>query len=175
MIYYRCSASYRPVKDTFFTANKTPPDVLILMPDYWEDSGRDEVLLKLIHACRDWREHFPSRLSLWTRLDGKRADETTAYIKRSKSSPLELHPRTIESRTTMGKLSFWSSLMFADSKPRQSLIPCSHSLDTRARPFEFWSNTSLVSSRSSAPWLYTAGDLPLLHELSLGVILMPLS
>ena len=79
------------MKNTFAPINKIPQEVLSLIPDYWEDSSRDEGLIKLTHICRSWREVFTLYPSLWTRLDCISADKVRTYIERSKSSPLDIH------------------------------------------------------------------------------------
>ena len=79
------------MKNTFALVNKTPPEILSLIPDYWEDDHKDETLIKLTHVCRGWREIFISRPSLWTDLDCTNVDKTRVYIDRSKSSPLQIH------------------------------------------------------------------------------------
>ena len=71
--------------------NKIPPDVLSLIPNYWENSFRDEDLIKLTHVCRSWRELFTLCPLLWTRMDRTSVDETKTYIERSKTSPLEIY------------------------------------------------------------------------------------
>ena len=84
------------MQNTFAPISRIPPDVLSLIPDYWErlryrdwrDADRDVV--SLAHVCRGWREIFTSRSSLWTRLDCKNSDKTHAYIERSRSLPLEV-------------------------------------------------------------------------------------
>ena len=77
-------------KNSFAPVNRIPPDVLSLIPNYWEDSDRDEGLIMLTHVCHGWRELFISRSSLWTHLDCMRVDKTEVYIERSKCSPLEI-------------------------------------------------------------------------------------
>ena len=84
------------MQNTFAPISRIPPDVLSLIPDYWErlrdrdwrDADRDVV--SLTHVCRGWREIFTSRSSLWTHLDCKNSDKTHAYIERSRSLPLEV-------------------------------------------------------------------------------------
>jgi len=80
----------RSVRNTFALVNRTPPEVLSLIPDHWEDSERDEASITLTHVCRGWREIFISRPSLWTRLNCKSPEKTRVYIERSKISPLEI-------------------------------------------------------------------------------------
>ena len=80
----------RSTKNALASINKTPQDVLSLIPNYWEDSDRDNGLIKLTHVCRSWREIFTSRPSLWTRLDCASIEKTKIYIERSKLSPLEI-------------------------------------------------------------------------------------
>ena len=80
----------RSLKNTFAPINRTPPEILTLIPDHWTDSEREESLIKLTHVCHSWREIFISCPLLWTYLDLKRVDKTRVYIERSKSSPLEI-------------------------------------------------------------------------------------
>jgi len=77
------------MKNTFAPINRIPPEILTLVPDYWEDYS-DGALIGLTHVCRGWRELFVSRPSLWTRLDCTHVKKTRAYIERSKTSPLEI-------------------------------------------------------------------------------------
>ena len=81
----------RSRKNTFAFINKIPPDVLTLIPDYWDDSDRDKNLIKLTHVCRGWWEIFTSRPSLWTRLDCTNVKRMRIYIERSRSLPLAVH------------------------------------------------------------------------------------
>ena len=79
----------RSIKNTFAPINRVPPDVLSLIPDYFEDEA-DEEPITLAHVCRHWREIFTSRGSLWTFLDCMDLDKTRVYLERSKASPLEI-------------------------------------------------------------------------------------
>ena len=81
----------RSMRNTFAPVNRTPPEILSLIPDYLEDDDRDENLIGLTHVCRSWREIFISRSSLWTRLDLESVEKTQVYIERSKSTPLKIH------------------------------------------------------------------------------------
>ena len=78
------------MKNSFALVNGIPPEVLSLIPNHWEDSHRDENLIRLTHVCRNWRTIFVSRPSLWTRLDVSNADKTRVYIERSKPLSLEI-------------------------------------------------------------------------------------
>ena len=78
------------MKNTFALVNKTPPEILSLVPTYLEEIYKDETLITLTHVCRSWRAVFTSRPSLWARLDCTNTDKTRVYIERSKSFPLEL-------------------------------------------------------------------------------------
>ena len=77
----------RSIKNIFAPINRTPPEVLSLIPDYWDVGGG---LIKLTHVCRSWREIFTSRASLWTFLNCTSLSKTRAYIQRSRESPLEI-------------------------------------------------------------------------------------
>ena len=59
----------RSTKNSLALINEIPPDVLSLIPNYWEDSDRDEGLVALTHVCRGWRDLFTSCPLVWTRLD----------------------------------------------------------------------------------------------------------
>ena len=81
----------RSMKNSLALINKIPPDVLFLIPNYWEDSNRDTGLINLTHVCHSWRELFISCPLLWACLDCASVDKTKTYIERSKSSPLEIY------------------------------------------------------------------------------------
>jgi hypothetical protein len=81
----------RSVKNSFAPINRIPPEILSLVPDYYDKNGTDRDLITSTHVCRGWREVFISRSSLWTRLDFTNAHKTQTYIQRSKSSLLEIH------------------------------------------------------------------------------------
>ena len=70
--------------------NKIPSEILALIPDFWNLHERDEDIIALTHVCRDWREVFTSRSSLWANFDCEDADKTLVYLERSKSSPINL-------------------------------------------------------------------------------------
>ena len=76
----------RTIKNAFTPINRVPPEVLSLVPDYCRRSE----LVGLTHVCRRWREIFISCASLWTFLDCMNFDQTSAYLERSKRSPLEI-------------------------------------------------------------------------------------
>ena len=70
--------------------NKIPPEILSLIPDFWNTHERNQNLVALTHACRAWRELFISRSSLWTYFDFVDEEKTQVYLERSKSSPVNL-------------------------------------------------------------------------------------
>ena len=70
--------------------NKIPPEILALIPDFWDTHERDQNLIALTHVCRAWREVFVSRSSLWTDFDCLDEAKTRVYFERSKSSPINL-------------------------------------------------------------------------------------
>ena len=81
----------RSMKTTFAPVDRTPPEVLSLIPDYWGDYGKSRNLIRLTHVCRGFRETFISCPSLWTYLDFTNTEKTRVYIERSKSVPLEVY------------------------------------------------------------------------------------
>jgi len=70
--------------------NKIPPEILTLIPDFWNTDKRDQDIITLTHVCRTWREVFVSRPSFWTRFDCLDEEKTRIYLERSKSSPVDL-------------------------------------------------------------------------------------
>ena len=81
----------RSMRNTFAPINRTPPEVLSLIPDYLKGYDKDKSLIWLTHVCRDFREIFISCPSLWTYLDFTDIEKTRVYIERSKCAPLEIH------------------------------------------------------------------------------------
>ena len=81
----------RSVKNSGVPINRIPPEVLSLVPDYWNKNETDKDLIALTHVCRGWRMIFVSRPSLWSHLDCRNIDKTRAYIDRSKATPLEIY------------------------------------------------------------------------------------
>ena len=80
----------RTMKNAFALINRTPPDILSLIPECCNHRQRDKEIIKLTHVCHGWRELFTSRPSLWNRLDCVDVHKTRVYLERSKSSPLEV-------------------------------------------------------------------------------------
>ena len=78
----------RSMKNTFAPVNRTPQEVLFLIPDHLEDYNKDINLITLTHVCRSWRKIFVSRPSLWAKLNFKNVDKTRVYVERSRSAPL---------------------------------------------------------------------------------------
>jgi hypothetical protein len=70
--------------------NQIPPEILSLVPDFWDMNERDQDVITLTHVCRTWREMFTSRSALWTDFDCIDEDKTRVYLERSKSSPIRL-------------------------------------------------------------------------------------
>ena len=77
-------------KNMLVPINKIPPEILALIPDFWDTHKRDQDTIALTHVCRTWREVFVSRTSLWTRFDCLNGEKTRTYLERSKSSPIDL-------------------------------------------------------------------------------------
>ena len=82
----------RSTKNNFAPINRIPGAILSLIPRYWErlDPDFDKSLVALTHVCRAWRALFTAYPSLWNRLDLMDVSKTSAYIKRSRSLPLEV-------------------------------------------------------------------------------------
>ena len=77
-------------KNMFAPINKIPPEILALIPDFWNMHKRDQDIIALTHVCRAWRELFVSRSSLWTDFDCLDENKTPVYLERSNSSPISL-------------------------------------------------------------------------------------
>ena len=78
------------MKNDFASINRIPPEVLSLIPKYWNKEDMDKNLITLTHVCRGWRELFIAYSSLWAHLDCTNTDKTRVYLKRSKPFPLEV-------------------------------------------------------------------------------------
>ena len=172
----------RSLKNTFVLINRTPSDILTLIPDYWEDDEREKYSIGLTHVCRGWRELFSSRPSLWTRLDCKRVDKTRTYIERSKSAPLEMrlkdHPSLrcckeafLLATPYIGRLKTLS-VFAGDQITTQVLV------EHFSRPLPLLSTLKINLRHDSTPTLpdtLFGGDLSSLRALGLTGALMPLS
>ena len=70
--------------------SRIPPEIFVLVPDFWEVGNRDEDVIALTHVCQTWRELFVPRPSLWVDFDCMSMDKTIVYLERSGSSPINL-------------------------------------------------------------------------------------
>ncbi|KAF9643103.1 hypothetical protein BDM02DRAFT_3077510, partial [Thelephora ganbajun] len=82
----------RSCRNRLTPISRIPPDVLILIPDFWGDR-KSHFAITLTHVCRTWREVFTSCSSLWTDFNCMNAEKTRVYLERSKSSPINLRIR----------------------------------------------------------------------------------
>ena len=80
----------RSWKNKLAPINRVPTEVLSLIPDFWDERGKEDAVIALTHVCRVWMEVLTSRSSLWTDFDCVDAGKTRAYLERSKSSPINL-------------------------------------------------------------------------------------
>ena len=164
----------RSVKNSFAPINRIPPEVLSLIPDYYEDDTNHD-LIALTHVCRDWRNTLISRSSLWTRLDCTNVEKTRTYIQRSRSSPLEIFLEKDEDDTYLDDA---FSLVTPHIHRIKSLIICADALPDAIE--YFYCHTPLLEELDidlaciQAPVLDSTlfdGDLSSLRKLSLsGVI-----
>ena len=77
--------------------NRIPPEVLTLVPDFWERHHKDQATIAVTHVCRAWRQVFTSLPHLWTDFDCEDTDKTLVYLERSESSPIDLRLKRVES------------------------------------------------------------------------------
>ncbi|KAF9643191.1 hypothetical protein BDM02DRAFT_3104714, partial [Thelephora ganbajun] len=75
----------RSTRNTLAPINRIPPEVLTLIPDFWDRSDRGQDVIALTHVCRAWREIFTSHSSLWTDFDCMDSNKTRVYLERSKA------------------------------------------------------------------------------------------
>ena len=87
---FEVSRLIRSWRNTFAPINKIPPEILALLPDFWDPYDRDQDVIGLTHVCRAWREVFISRSSLWADFDCEDGEKTGIYLERSKASPISL-------------------------------------------------------------------------------------
>ena len=80
----------RSTRNALAPISRVPPEVLALVPDFWDREDRDQDLVALTHVCKAWREVFTSCSSLWTDLDCVDTEKTRVYLNRSKSSSIHL-------------------------------------------------------------------------------------
>ena len=75
-------------RNRFAPINQVPPEILTLIPDFWNEDVRDRATIALTHVCRAWREIFISRTSLWTDFYCGDMDKTHVSLDCSGSSPV---------------------------------------------------------------------------------------
>jgi len=80
----------RSRRNRFAPINRIPPEVLTLIPDFWDKDVREQATITLTHVCRIWREIFISRSVLWTNFDCEDIDKTLIYLNRSGRSPINV-------------------------------------------------------------------------------------
>ena len=90
----------RSWKNSIVPINRIPPEILALLPDYFDTynyyeayDDRDGDVIALTHVCRAWRVIFTTRPSLWTNLNCVDMHKTLVYLERSKplSIKMSLH------------------------------------------------------------------------------------
>jgi len=160
--------------------NKTPPDVLSLIPKYWEDHDRDENLIKLTHVCRAWRELFTSRPSLWSRLDCRSVDKTKVYIERSKSFPLDIsfkltHNTFRREEALVLAVPHFGRLVTLSVHGKPEVIPALAKHCSSSLPLLHTLNINIARNPTPVlPENLLNGDFSSLCELSLGGVITPL-
>ena len=170
----------RSTKNALSLVNRVPPDVLAMIPTYWEDSEGDMGLIRLTHVCRSWRETIMSRPLLWTRLDCTSVGKTKLYIERSKSCPLEICIRPARN-AFYREQAFILAIQHIDrlrtlsvsGNPRE-VLPVLVKHFSRRVPLLNVLNINLVYPASIPPSSLFDGDLSSLRELSLTRVIMPL-
>ena len=131
----------RSLKNSFAPINQIPPEVLLLIPGYFNedddgdgdnDNNTDQGLITLTHVCHGWRDVFTSCSSLWTRLDFTNVEKTRTYIQRSRSSPLEI---CLEKGQDTSFLDDAFSLVIPYLRQLKSLTICAGDLPDALRHF----------------------------------------
>jgi len=171
----------RSTRNALARVNRIPPDVLSMIPNYWEDGDRDKGLIRLTHVCRGWREILTSRPLLWNRLDCMNVNRTKLYIERSKCCPLGISLR-------QARYTFYREDAFALTIPHidrlrtlsvsgkpTKVLPVLAKHFSRPIPLLDTLRISLVCDQAPIPSdnLFD-GDLSSLRELSLTGVTMPL-
>ena len=171
----------RSTKNAFALVNRIPPDVLSLIPNYWEGGNRDEGLIKLTHVCRGWREFFTSHPLLCTRLDCTNVDKTRVYIDRSKTSPLEISLAQTDDTLDweeafvlmvphMGRFRTLS----VSGSPAQVLPVLAEHFSCSAPLLDNLNINLICAQTPTLPEKLFNGDLSSLHELGLGGVITSL-
>ena len=75
--------------NTLAHVNKLPPEILGMIPTYHKETTPKD-LLTISGVCSYWRNTFLATPSLWTNLDGKGIEKTRAWVKRSRTLPIQL-------------------------------------------------------------------------------------
>ena len=149
--------------------NRIPPEILSLIPHYWENSFKDQDVITLTHVCRAWRDVFVSCPSLWTTLDCMNLDKTRVYLERSKSSPVDL---SLYSDSTSLSDPFFKFLPHVAGRLKslniegrsEHLQAISAYLDCPAPLLE---ELSIRGANDLLPSTFLNGDLSPLHKLHL--------
>ena len=78
--------SVQSVKDTVLPrVGRIPPEVLPLIPDFWDKYDGDQHVIASNHVCQAWKI-FTSSSYLWTNLDCIDAKETHFHLEPFESS-----------------------------------------------------------------------------------------
>lgn len=86
-------AKARRLKNTFLPINRLPPEVLGLMPTFFQD---DRDLISATAVCAYWRITLLSTPTLWCNINARSASMVNAYLERSGQVPL--HVKCLASR-----------------------------------------------------------------------------
>lgn len=70
--------------------NRIPPEVLLLIPDHYDERDRDKCILTSTQVCRGWRDMY---ISLWSQLDLTNVDRIRTYTRRIPPAPFEIRIR----------------------------------------------------------------------------------
>ena len=171
----------------FAPINKIPPEILALIPDFWDTCKRDQDTITPTHVCRTWREVFISRPSLWTHFDCLDEEKTRTYLERSKSSPINLNLILAASEGVLPCHPFFQIIPHATWRLEslllkgtpENILPLTSRL---SHPAPLLRHLSIFASRKSMPGSYLTltptlfnGDLSSLRTLHLESVRTELS
>ena len=91
-------------RNRFALINRIPPEVLALIPDFWDEDIRGQTTVALTHVCQAWREIFISHSSLGSDFCCETIDKTHVNLDCSGSAPVNAWLKKYRSPLPNGRL-----------------------------------------------------------------------